>query len=66
MLTCHYFGVARSGESPERSEIQLDEGYHNEHPKAPLIPDLTRPVPDDPAVGRVGQCFVGLVSFSPL
>lgn len=46
---------SESGESPERSEIQLDEGYHNEHPKAPLIPDLTRPVPDDPAVGRVGS-----------
>ncbi|KAG0582293.1 hypothetical protein M758_3G048400 [Ceratodon purpureus] len=33
---------SESGESPERSEIQLEDSHHNEHPKSPLIPDLTR------------------------
>lgn len=35
--------VSRSGESPERSEIQMEVTHHNEHPKSPLIADLTRP-----------------------
>lgn len=41
----------RAGESPERTEIQLDESHHNEHPKSPLIPELTRPSPPDGPVG---------------